>query len=107
MGGWIDSFRITEPYLRGIAVKDFLWEKDTRGEWLPAWKPLGEGMVRFPRFFEMVSAAQFSGPLQLHFEYPLGGAESGKNPKNRHQVFDAMKRDLNQLRSWLKQAKLA
>jgi sugar phosphate isomerase/epimerase len=106
-GGWIDSFRISEPYLRGIAVKDFLWEKDTHGEWRPAWKPLGEGMVRFPRFFEMVAAVKFSGPLQLHFEYPLGGAESGKNPKNRQMVFDAMKRDLNQLRSWLKEAKLA
>jgi sugar phosphate isomerase/epimerase len=106
LGGWIDSFRITGPYLRGIAVKDFLWEKETRGEWQPAWKPLGQGMVRFPRFFEMVSAVQFSGPLQLHFEYPLGGAESGKNPENRQLVFDAMKRDLNQLRSYLKQAKL-
>ena len=106
-GGWIDSFRITGPYLRGIAVKDFLWEKDAHGEWRPAWKPLGQGMVRFPKFFEMVHAAQFSGPLQLHFEYPLGGAESGKNPANRQQVFDAMKRDLNQLRSWLKQASLS
>jgi sugar phosphate isomerase/epimerase len=107
LGGWIDSFRITGPYLRGIAVKDFLWEKDAHGEWRPGWQPLGQGMVRFPRFFEMVHAARFSGPLQLHFEYPLDGAESGKEPKDRQQVFDAMKRDLNQLRSYLKEAKLA
>lgn len=106
-GGWIDSFRITGPYLRGIAVKDFLWEKNSRDEWRPAWKPLGHGMVRFPKFFEMVSAVQFSGPLQLHFEYPLGGAESGKAPPNRQLVFDAMKRDLEQLRQYLKQANLA
>jgi hypothetical protein len=27
-GGWINSLRITGPHLRGVAVKDFLWEKD-------------------------------------------------------------------------------
>ena len=70
LGGWIDSFRVTGPYLRGIAVKDFMWEKNVRGEWRPAWKPLGQGMVNLPRFFEMVAAAGFSGPVQLHFEYP-------------------------------------
>jgi sugar phosphate isomerase/epimerase len=72
-GGWIDSLRVTGPYLRGIAVKDFLWEKDKRNQWRPAWKPLGEGMVNFAQFFQMVKAAGFSGPLQLHIEYPLQG----------------------------------
>src|SRR5215468_431981 len=32
-GGWINSFRITGPHLRGIAVKDFLWGKDAKGNW--------------------------------------------------------------------------
>jgi sugar phosphate isomerase/epimerase len=107
-GGWIDSFRVTGPYLRGIALKDFLWEKNAHSAWLPAWKPLGHGMVHFPQFFQMVSAAGFSGPLQLHFEYPLGGAEEGrKEVANRKEVFDSMARDLKQLRAYLKQAGLA
>jgi len=107
-GGWIDSFRVTEPYLRGIAVKDFLWEKNAQGLWRPAWKPLGQGMVNFRHFFQMVAAARFSGPLQLHFEYPLGGAEEGrKEIANRKEVFDSMARDLKQLRAYLKQAGLA
>ena len=108
-GGWIDSFRITGIYLRGIAVKDFLWEKNKRGEWRPEWKPLGEGMVRFPEFFRMVAASGFSGPLQLHFEYPLGGSEEGKSELSgsKDEVFSAMKKDLAQLRSYLKAANLA
>jgi sugar phosphate isomerase/epimerase len=108
-GGWIDSFRITGPYLRGIAVKDFLWSKNGHGQWRPEWKPLGEGMVRFPEFFRMVAAVGFSGPLQLHFEYPLGGSENGKPELtgSKQEVFDAMKRDLAQLRSYLKDANLA
>jgi sugar phosphate isomerase/epimerase len=107
-GGWINSLRITGPHLRGVAVKDFLWEKDKRG-WKANFKPLGTGMARLPQFFSMLAAAHFSGPLQLHFEYPLGGAEGGKAsiaiPKE--EVFSAMRRDLQQLRSYLKDASLA
>ena len=107
-GGWINSLRITGPHLRGVAVKDFLWEKDSRG-WKANFKPLGAGMVRFPQFFAMLAAAHFSGPLQLHFEYPLGGADNGKRSITipKEEVFAAMKRDLQQLRSYLKDASLA
>jgi sugar phosphate isomerase/epimerase len=107
-GGWIDSFRVIGPYLRGIAVKDFLWEKDKKNQWRPAWKPLGEGMVNFAQFFQMVKGMQFTGPLQLHFEYPLQGADEGiKTVSNPKEVFSAMTRDLKQLRSYLSQAGLA
>ncbi|HYW48928.1 MAG TPA: TIM barrel protein [Bryobacteraceae bacterium] len=108
LAGWINSFRITGQYLRGIAVKDFLWEKDARGNWQPQWKPLGEGMVRFPQFFGMVAQAGFAGPLQLHFEYPLGGANDGRATLTmpREQVFGAMKQDLTKLRGYLAQANL-
>jgi sugar phosphate isomerase/epimerase len=107
-GGWIDSFRVTGQYVRGIAVKDFLWEKNAKGEWRPAWKPLGEGMVNFSRFFQMVAALNFAGPLQLHFEYPLQGADEGaKTVSNKSAVFEIMTRDLKQLRGYLAQAGLA
>jgi sugar phosphate isomerase/epimerase len=107
LGGWINSLRITGPHLRGVAVKDFLWEKDTRG-WKANFKPLGTGMVHFPQFLNMLAAAHFSSPLQLHFEYPLGGADNGKTSITipKEEVFAAMKRDLQQLRSYLKDAAL-
>lgn len=106
LGGWINSFNICGPYVRGIAVKDFLWAKNARGMWMPAWKPLGEGMVHLPEFFGMVSRTKFSGPMQLHFEYPLAGADSGKTrlTGSKEEVFTAMKRDLNQLRGYLDKA---
>jgi sugar phosphate isomerase/epimerase len=110
LGGWIESLRITGPYLRGVAVKDFLWEKDAKGQWQAMWKPLGEGMVKFPRFFDMLREAQFAGPLQLHFEYPLGGAENGKKKDlsmSRADIYAAMKRDVKTLRGMLQAAKLA
>jgi hypothetical protein len=65
-------------------------------------------MVNFPRFFQMVKAAHFSGPLQLHFEYPLEGANDGsKRVRDPSRVFSAMTRDLKQLRTYVSQAGLA
>jgi sugar phosphate isomerase/epimerase len=107
-GGWINSYRISGKYLHGIAVKDFLWEKKGKDNWRPAWKPLGDGMVRLPEFFRMVAESHFSGPLQLHFEYPLGGAENGKTQiADPSAVFAQMRRDLQQLRTYLRDAGLA
>ena len=97
VGGWINSFHITGPHLRGIAVKDFIWAKDGKGVWKPQWAPLGEGMVQFPKFFGMVAESRFAGPLQIHFEYPLRGKD---------ETYTAMKRDLGKLRGYLAQANL-
>ena len=107
-GGWIDSFRVAGPYVRGVAVKDFLWEKNAKGNWTAEWKPLGQGMVRLPQFFDMLAKSSFNGPLQLHFEYPLGGADNGKAKLSlpREQVFAAMKQDLQKLRGYLSKAGL-
>ena len=110
LGGWIESFRITGKHLRGIAVKDFIWQKNAKGVWAEAWQPIGAGMVKFPQFFEMVRAANFNGPLQLHFEYPLGGAENGKVTgltMPQSEILAAMKRDTTALRQLLVGAKLA
>lgn len=109
VGGWIDSFRISGEYLQGIAVKDFIWEKKISGAWHPQWKPLGDGMVHLSKFFGMVAAANFHGPLQLHFEYPLGGAEAGKRKIaiSQDEVFSAMKRDLRRLRGYLQESHLS
>jgi sugar phosphate isomerase/epimerase len=109
LGGWIDSFRLSESYIRGIAIKDFLWQKTPKGNWDAAWVPLGQGMVRFPAFFSMLAKTTFDGPVQLHFEYPLGGADAGKHQitMDRQQVFSAMRRDLQQLRGYLSNAGLS
>jgi sugar phosphate isomerase/epimerase len=54
-------------------------------------------MVRFPEFFRMVAATGFNGPLQMHYEYEMGGPAETK-------AF--MKRDLATLRGYLAQAGL-
>ncbi len=108
-GGWIHSARLILPYTRGIAIKDFRWGRNAKGEWIPEWCPLGEGMVNFRRYLPMVKESGFNGPVQLHYEYPLGGADQGsKAPTIAHeQIWTAMRRDLNLLRAWLREAGLS
>jgi sugar phosphate isomerase/epimerase len=108
LGGWIASFRICGAHLRGIAVKDFAWAKNARGAWTAQWKPIGEGMVNFPQFFGMVAQTDFDGPLQVHYEYPLGGANGGaaKLTLPREEVLAAMKKDLTAIRGHMAQAGL-
>ncbi len=107
-GGWINSFHIAGPHLKGIALKDFRWVRDKKTNApRPEWCPVGEGMVQFGEFFRMLAAKpSFDGPVQVHYEYSLGGAESGKTsiaiPKE--QVFAPMKKDLAALRNGMQQA---
>jgi sugar phosphate isomerase/epimerase len=109
LGGWIASLRLAAPMLKGIAVKDFRWARNARGEWKVEWCPIGDGMVNFKKFFAMIKEAGFSGPLQMHFEYPLGGAEGGARSIKiaKSEVAAAMRRDLTRLRGWLREAGLA
>ena len=108
LGGWIDSTRLMAPFMRGVAIKDFYWGKNARGKWEPVWCPLGEGMVNFPAYFAMLKEAKFSGPVQLHTEYPLGGVENGvKTPTlDKPVILAAIRKDLDTLKGWMRQAEL-
>ncbi|MGA2077316.1 MAG: sugar phosphate isomerase/epimerase family protein [Terriglobia bacterium] len=108
LGGWVNSTRLMAPFMRGTAIKDFKWGKNRKGEWEPLWCPLGEGMVNFPAFLAMLKEADFAGPVQLHSEYPLGGAENGDKtltlPKST--VLATIRKDLITLKGWMKEAQL-
>lgn len=108
LGGWIASFRIAGRHLRGIAVKDFYWAGDNKGAWRERWCPIGEGMVHLDQFFGMVAGTDFDGPLQIHYEYPLGGANNGTRSLTipREEVFAAMKKDLSRVRASMAQSGL-
>lgn len=93
-GGWIDSAHLVRKYMRGVALKDFLWARNAKGAWAPEWRPIGEGMVAFTAFFRILQAAKFAGPVQMHFEY--------KFPQDRAAEF--MRRDLLRIRQFWAQA---
>ncbi len=106
LGGWLHSTRLILPYTRGVAIKDFVWAKDARGRWAPRWCPLGEGMVNYRQFLPMLLASGFDGPVQMHYEYPLGGADHGAREitMDRAAVIAAMRKDIDKLRAWISAA---
>ena len=108
LGGWIATTKLTgSGGMRGLAVKDFVWEKGPKG-WDAKWVPLGEGMVKFPQFFGLLAKTNFNGPVQIHYEYPLGGADKGATEPTmeRSKILGAMKKDVLMLRKWMADAKL-
>jgi len=100
LGGWIHSTRLILPLTRGIAIKDFRWGKNAKGEWRPEWCPLGEGMVDYKRYLGMLKSAGFNGPVQMHYEYDLGGADRGAATVTLppQQIYAAMRKDLDLIR---------
>ena len=108
LGGWVNSTRLMAPVMRGVAIKDFKWGKNAKGQWEPLWCPLGEGMVNFPAYFAMLKQANFSGPVQMHTEYPLGGVDTGAKTltMDKAQVLATIRKDLNTLKGWMRQAQL-
>jgi sugar phosphate isomerase/epimerase len=108
LGGWLHTSRLAAPMMRGVALKDFFWAKNARGDWTPQWCAPGQGMVNFRRFFGLLREFGFQGPLQVHFEYPeLGSAHTGGKLDIEKTKFLAMlRRDLAFFREQMRAAQL-
>ncbi|MEL6672052.1 MAG: sugar phosphate isomerase/epimerase family protein [Bacteroidota bacterium] len=95
---WEVEFRLIQPHITTLAIKDFIWKK-TAGIWKVHYVPLGEGMVDWQRYFSLLKAAGMQPPMSLHAEYDLGGAEDGKQPiMSPSEIFARLKKDLDWLR---------
>jgi L-ribulose-5-phosphate 3-epimerase len=95
---WQNGLRLIEPFIKTLALKDFKWEKKN-GSWRAQNTPIGEGMVDFKSFFQLLKKYNIQAPVSLHLEYPIAGAEHGatKLSGDKQIVFNAMKRDLQKI----------
>lgn len=101
---WILGMKRVEPWIRTICIKDFVWGKDANGAWKHQNVLLGEGMVNFDEFLKEYGTLKVEAPISIHFEYDLGGAESGKKTTTMapEKIFGMMKKDLDWLRASMK-----
>jgi sugar phosphate isomerase/epimerase len=102
---WPMGLELLRNHIQTIDIKDFHWSK-TEGKWQIEDVPLGEGMVDFKKYLSLLKQYSISGPISLHFEYPLGGADEGKKELtiSKEKVLEVMRKDLSTLRNWLKEA---
>lgn len=100
LAGWQIGFYRLAPRIRMVAIKDFYWEKRA-GKWQVHDCPLGEGMVNFPKFFEMLAASGFNGPITLHQEFDVDGPTQAIR---QERTLVAIEKDVEFLRSQINQA---
>jgi sugar phosphate isomerase/epimerase len=92
---WPTAFALLKDRVGAVIVKDFYW-KHTPGEGgKTVWVPIGQGTVN-PKFFGMLKASGFKGPITMQFEYPFEGGE-GLESRLR-----SLREDNLKLREWLK-----
>lgn len=105
---WPLGLKLLGSHIRITAIKDFYWAK-MDGAWEIRNCPLGEGMVDFKAYFEMVKELRIEGPVSMHFEYPMpaGSEEKLSLEQRRQKTVAVMQKDLETLRSMLKEAGLA
>ena len=62
---------------------------------------MGTGLVDIFRYAAVMRDIGFNGPMELQAEYPLGGAESGRDKITlpRAQVIGNLKRDVLTIRA--------
>ncbi|MES2457302.1 MAG: sugar phosphate isomerase/epimerase family protein [Bacteroidota bacterium] len=99
---WSKNLELVQSYLGSITIKDFQWEKKNN-KWSVQNVPLGQGMVDFKQYFKLLKKQGFDKPISQHFEYPLGGAESGARVLStpKEEVIGHMRKDLQTLKNWL------
>lgn len=100
---WPLGFELVKPYINTIGIKDFIWSKNEGGRWGAQNVPLGQGMVDFGRYFTLLKDDDLRPPVSLHYEYPLGGAESGKKTilMPKEEVLRHIRQDVGAMRKLL------
>ncbi len=91
---WPTNFALVQDRVGAVIVKDFVWKRTPGRGGEPEWCPIGQGMVN-PRFFTLLRASGFDGPLTMQYEYPFENNSVEARVK-------ALKADNLQLRAWLK-----
>ena len=103
-GTWPLHLRVMSGHIKTLAVKDFRWEKQDAG-WRTVNCPLGEGAVDFDAYLQLLKKLSIAGPISIHYEYDLGGANRGatKLTMEEAKVRAAMRRDLEFLKTRLRE----
>jgi L-ribulose-5-phosphate 3-epimerase len=99
---WIVSMRLIAPYIKSLAIKDFIWVSGN-GKPRAVTVPMGEGMVNWDLFFKTLKELNISCPMTLHIEYPLLENTQNQLPLLQQQdiIVKKVKKDVDFINGFL------
>lgn len=94
---WPYALRLVAPWIKVLAVKDYIWKQNDKGQWKDRMVPLGEGMVDFDAYFKEIKRLKIPVNFTMHNMYDLGGAETGSLTPNmsREMIMRKIKKDMD------------
>jgi len=100
---WPLAMKLVSPWIKTTIIKDFYWKK-INGTWKQEYTQLGNGMVDFDKYLKEYTELGLSGPISIHYEYDLGGAENSvKDPTmSLDEILGYLRNDLNWFRNKFK-----
>jgi sugar phosphate isomerase/epimerase len=104
---WNRSLDLLHYHIKTFNIKDFEWQKNN-DKWEAKSVPLGQGMVDIKGYLAAMKQYGFGGPISMHYEYPLGGAEDGAKKISiaPEEFSEAVRRDLDLFKGMAKDAGL-
>ena len=93
-GSWSLGMEIISDYIRTTCIKDFTWVQDNK-KFKPVSVPLGEGIVDFKKYFELLKKGNISGPVSIHYEYPLYSDIETNTTEQIKMIISKMRQDLD------------
>lgn len=105
---WMLGMRLMADRINTLALKDFTWQT-VNGKPQAVTVPMGEGMINWDQYFNLVKELKISGPITLHVEYPLLESGEEKQPLSRQMeiIVRKIKKDTDFIKSMLTKHQLA
>ncbi|MBX2921457.1 MAG: sugar phosphate isomerase/epimerase [Chitinophagaceae bacterium] len=104
---WPIGMKLLAPWIKTTDIKDFIREKQNE-KWQVKDVQLGEGQVDFDAYCKEYSRLGISGPVSIHYEYDLGGAEHGhtRPTMSLDKISSYLRNDLKWFRAKVEQYKM-
>jgi L-ribulose-5-phosphate 3-epimerase len=97
---WPLGLKLLKNHIRCMVSKDFRWgEEDGKAREVNV--PIGEGMVDFFAYFELVQELGIRGPITLHLEYPMFPNSEMTRQEMKARAIQLMQKDLDALKKYL------
>ncbi|MDF9795695.1 L-ribulose-5-phosphate 3-epimerase [Catalinimonas alkaloidigena] len=103
---WPLGLQYIHPHINTIVMKDFRWEEKD-GKWQVFNTPIGEGMVDFASYFNMLKELNLSAPVSFHYEYEMPEHDDSLSEQQKlARTKEVMKKDLTAVKEMMKDAGL-